>query len=68
MRTYLAHEAPVGPYLADQLLLPMAMGGLKAFATCAPTMHLKSNAEVIYTFTGRRITSEEGDVYSVTVL
>jgi RNA 3'-terminal phosphate cyclase (ATP) len=63
---YLAHAAPVGPHLADQLLLPMAFGGVTAFATCAPTMHFKSNADVIHMFTGRRITAEgSGDAFVV---
>lgn len=65
---YLAQEAPVGPYLADQLLLPMALGGLTAFRTCAPTTHFKSNADVIYAFTGRRIVAEhDGGTYTVTM-
>jgi RNA 3'-terminal phosphate cyclase (ATP) len=52
---YLAHGAPVGPHLADQLLLPMAFGGLRSFATCAPTLHFQSNCDVIAAFTGKRI-------------
>jgi len=65
---YLAHAAPVGPHLADQLLLPMALGGVTTFATCAPTMHFRSNADVIYMFTGRRIIAEgAGDAHSVTM-
>jgi RNA 3'-terminal phosphate cyclase (ATP) len=60
-REYLSHEAPVGPHLADQLLLPMVLGGLATFKTCAPTQHFVSNAEVIYAFTGRRIITEPVD-------
>jgi RNA 3'-terminal phosphate cyclase (ATP) len=52
---YLAQPAPVGAHLADQLLLPMALGGLTSFATCEPTPHFLSNAEVIAAFTGRKI-------------
>jgi RNA 3'-terminal phosphate cyclase (ATP) len=67
-RDYLAHEAPVGPHLADQLLLPMALGGLTGFVTCAPTLHFTSNADVIYAFTGRRIVAEpEGKAYAISV-
>jgi len=58
VREYLAHDSPVGPYLADQLLLPMALGGIDTFVTCAPTPHFTSNADVIARFTGRRITAE----------
>jgi RNA 3'-terminal phosphate cyclase (ATP) len=67
-REYLAHQAPVGVHLADQLLLPMALGGLAAFATTAPTPHFESNAEVIYLFTGRRIVQEHrGEAVVVTM-
>jgi len=54
VRAYLSHSSPVGPHLADQLLLPMALGGVSAFATCPPTPHFQSNCEVIAAFTGRR--------------
>ena len=65
-REYLAHDAPVGPHLADQLLLPMVFGGLTAFRTCAPTPHFTTNAEVIHAFTGKRIVAErEGETYAV---
>jgi RNA 3'-terminal phosphate cyclase (ATP) len=67
-REYLAREAPVVTHLADQLLLPMALGGLTRFITCEPTMHFKSNADVIHAFTGRRVTTErEGAAYAVTM-
>jgi RNA 3'-terminal phosphate cyclase (ATP) len=65
---YLAHAAPVGPHLADQLLLPMALGGVSVFRTCAPTPHFLSNAEVIHAFTGRRIVAERADdMYDVQI-
>jgi len=65
---YLLHPAPVGPHLADQLLLPMALGGLTTFATCDPTPHFLSNADVIAAFTGKRIVAKrEGSIYVVTV-
>jgi RNA 3'-terminal phosphate cyclase (ATP) len=63
---YLAHSAPVGVHLADQLLLPMAFGGVTAFRTGAPTPHFTSNADVIHAFTGKRIVAErDGDEYVV---
>jgi len=65
-REYLAHDAPVGPHLADQLLLPMVFGGLTAFRTCAPTPHFTTNADVIHAFTGKRIVAErEGETFAV---
>jgi RNA 3'-terminal phosphate cyclase (ATP) len=67
-RDYLAHDAPVGPHLADQLLLPMALGGLKSFVTTAPTPHFESNAEVIRAFTGKRVSVEQqGAAFTVTM-
>ena len=60
VRDYLAHGKPVGEQLADQLLIPMALGGVSAFATCAPSAHFTSNAAVIETFTGRRIAVRDG--------
>ncbi|HTP65296.1 MAG TPA: RNA 3'-terminal phosphate cyclase [Geobacteraceae bacterium] len=47
---YLAADVPVGPHLADQLLLPMALAGGGSFRTMAPTAHLTTNAEVIRKF------------------
>lgn len=47
---YLSANVPVGPYLADQLLLPMALAGGGSFRTIAPTRHMTTNAEVIRLF------------------
>jgi RNA 3'-terminal phosphate cyclase (ATP) len=66
VREYVAQDAPVGSYLADQLLLPMALGGVKSFVTTAPTEHFLSNCEVIAAFTGRKIRAEPaGTTYRV---
>jgi len=54
-RAYLAASAPVGEHLADQLLLPMALGGGGSFAVRTVTPHLRSNAAVIEKFTGRKV-------------
>ena len=50
VRDYLAADAPVGPYLADQLLLPLALAGGGAFVTSAPTQHTATNIAVIEKF------------------
>ncbi len=50
VQAYLDHDAPVGEHLADQLLLPMALGAGGTFRTSEPTPHLRTNAEVIRTF------------------
>jgi RNA 3'-terminal phosphate cyclase (ATP) len=47
---YLAADVPVGHYLADQLLLPMAMAGDGSFRTLAPSRHMTTNADVIRRF------------------
>jgi len=54
-RDYLSAVAPVGEHLADQLLLPMALGEGGSFVTAHATPHLRSNIAVIERFTGRRI-------------
>lgn len=62
---YLAHDAPVGPHLADQLLLPLALAGGGAFRTRALTGHSRTNLDVIRRFLPVRIEAREaaaGDV------
>jgi RNA 3'-terminal phosphate cyclase (ATP) len=55
-RGYIASSAAVGEHLADQLLLPMALGQGGSFTTLAATEHLRSNAIVIERFTSKRVT------------
>lgn len=50
-RHYLEADAPVGPYLADQLLIPLALGGGQ-FRTTTLTAHTHTNAAVIERFVG----------------
>jgi RNA 3'-terminal phosphate cyclase (ATP) len=54
MAGYLASDAFAGPYLADQLLLPMTLAGGGAFTTVKPTQHSLTAADIIERFTGRR--------------
>ena len=49
-RAWLDAGVPVGPHLADQLLLPLSLAGGGAFRTLAPTAHTRTNAEVIRAF------------------
>jgi RNA 3'-terminal phosphate cyclase (ATP) len=49
-RRYLRSDAPVGPHLADQILLPMALGGGGTFRTVALTPHAATNIEIIRAF------------------
>ena len=67
-REYLAGSAPVGEYLADQLLLPMALGDGGSFVTSQATPHLRSNIEVIERFTARRFVIEKtSDGYEISL-
>jgi len=50
IRKYEVSNVPVGKFLADQLLVPMAMAGGGKFVTLEPTLHTKTNAEVIEKF------------------
>lgn len=52
-RRYLKAEGPVGQYLGDQLLLPVALGGGR-FWTTTLTPHAQTNAAIIERFLGNR--------------
>lgn len=58
-RRYLASEAAVGEYLADQLLLPMALAGGGSFTTLPPSRHTTTNIEVIQKFLDIPIACEQ---------
>lgn len=66
-RRYLAANVPVGPYLADQLLLPMVLAGGKSFTTLAPSLHTRTNAALLEQFAGCRFqfTSIDSDHWRV---
>jgi hypothetical protein len=60
---YLATSAPVGEYLADQLMLPLALAGRGAFRALGLSRHAQTNMEVIQQFLPIRFevkTAEEG--------
>lgn len=57
VRRYLDAGIPVGPYLADQLLLPIALAGGGAFVTVAPDRHTPTNIDVIRRFLTLTITT-----------
>jgi RNA 3'-terminal phosphate cyclase (ATP) len=56
--SYLTHDAPVGPHLADQLLLPMALAGRGSFVTGPLTLHAETNIDVLRRFLDVRIRAE----------
>ncbi|MEN9867958.1 MAG: 3-phosphate cyclase [Pseudomonadota bacterium] len=50
LRRYLKSGAAVGEYLADQLMLPMALAGAGSFTVGHVSPHARTNAEVIAQF------------------
>jgi RNA 3'-terminal phosphate cyclase (ATP) len=61
-RAYLDAGVPVGEHLADQLLLPMALGAGGAFRTLTPSSHTLTQIDVITRMTDARIdVSEVGE-------
>ncbi|MCP4154809.1 MAG: RNA 3'-terminal phosphate cyclase [bacterium] len=60
-KEYLSHNLVVDKYLADQLLLPMAMAGKGKFVTGKPTLHTETNIAVIKRFLDIGITTRQID-------
>ena len=68
MKRYLADNVAIGPHLADQLLLPLAIAGGGSFTSTAPTPHTTTNAATISKFLDVDIAFEPiGDTGNVTV-
>ena len=59
MAGYLASQAFAGPYLADQLLLPIALAGGGCFTSVKPSQHAITAAQIIERFVGREVTFGE---------
>jgi len=66
---YLALNAPVGRYLADQLVVPLALAGGGAFRTLPLTEHTRTNIETVRAFLPARfaVTAEPDGVSRVEV-
>lgn len=58
-RRYLATDAPVGEHLADQLMLPLALLAGGRYRTIAPSLHARTNAEVVNLFLPGAVRFEE---------
>jgi RNA 3'-terminal phosphate cyclase (ATP) len=54
-RRYINSDAAIGEHLADQLLLPLAMGGGGSFTTTPLSSHSVTNIETIRRFVDREI-------------
>jgi RNA 3'-terminal phosphate cyclase (ATP) len=59
MAGYLGSEAFAGPYLGDQLLLPMALAGGGRFSTVKPSQHARTGAEVVAKFIDVSVSFDE---------
>lgn len=59
-KAYLEADAPVGSYLADQLLLPLAVGGGQ-FRTVTLTAHTHTNAAVVERILGDTFSVAEAE-------
>jgi len=60
-KRFINSEAAVGPYLADQLLLPMALAGGGSFTALRPSRHTTTNIDTIKSFLKVDIKLVEGD-------
>jgi RNA 3'-terminal phosphate cyclase (ATP) len=58
-RAYLAHGAPVGEHLADQLLLPLALGQGGVYRTGPLSLHTQTQIETIQRFLSATIRVRE---------
>ena len=69
LQRYQATEAVVGPLLADQLLLPLALAGGGSFTTLPPSKHTLTNIDVIRKFMDLELRTEKvaSNVYRVSV-
>jgi RNA 3'-terminal phosphate cyclase (ATP) len=56
---YVESDAPVGEHLADQILLPLAIGSGGTFRTTSLTDHTTTNIAVLRTFLDVGIDTEE---------
>lgn len=58
-KRWLDAGVPVGEHLADQLLLPMALGEGGAFRTLAPSSHTRTQVELLRAFLGVEVALRE---------
>lgn len=67
-QAWLAAEVPVGTWLADQLLVPLALAAGGRFRTLPLSLHARTNIDVVHAFLGPVIEAvDEGEGVVVTV-
>lgn len=59
VKEYLAADVPVGKYLADQILVLMALAGGGSFQTLSPSRHTRTNIEIVEKFLDVQIDPRE---------
>ncbi len=62
-KKYLSSNAAVGRFLADQLIIPMAMAGGGEFSTLPLSRHTETNIEITKTFLDIDVTIEPSEKY-----
>jgi RNA 3'-terminal phosphate cyclase (ATP) len=69
VKTYLATDAPVGPFLADQLIVPMALGAGGVFRTGELDAHTHTQIDLVRRFLPAKIAiiDEPGGVHRIEI-
>jgi len=62
VRDYIAAERPIGPYLADQLMVPLALLAGGRYTTGPLTEHARTNMAIVEAFGGKIGIDAEGAV------
>jgi len=64
---YLECGAPIGEYLADQLIIPFSLAGGGSFRATALSQHAKSNIDVVKLFSPTEIECTPSDDAGVSI-
>lgn len=59
---YINSPAPVGEYLTDQLMLPLAIAGSGSFLSTGLSQHARTHLELICQFLGPNVAEAEKDI------
>lgn len=70
LKSYIDSGAAIGEYLCDQLLLPMALGKGGIFTTTEPSLHTKTNFEIVKRFLDCKIefAVQENATYEIRII